>query len=174
MWRGRFVAGVNTVSSTLEWTLLLLAKHPLEQARARSDACRHQQLHRPQGDGPRAPAPCSPYVDAVLCEVLRYKPPLLLPRVATRDATIGGFAVPSGTLVLANNYALTRSERWWSAADAFRLQAHLDRVKGVPCQHKCYTAAIPSHEVADARPRTVGGRHGTQQWMVAHLSTRSS
>jgi len=37
-------------------------------------------------------------------QVLRLKAPLLLPRVATADATIGGFTVRRGTVVLANNY----------------------------------------------------------------------
>ena len=29
------IAGTNTVASALEWTLLLAARHPLEQARRR-------------------------------------------------------------------------------------------------------------------------------------------
>ena len=99
-----FVAGVNTVTTALEWMMLLLAKDPVVQERARADALR---------------SPSTPYVDAVLCEVLRFKPPLLLPRTATCDSTIGGFDVRKGTVVLANNHALTSSERWWRAAHLF-------------------------------------------------------
>ena len=96
-----FVAGTNTVSTALEWMLLLLADSPLEQERARAR----------RGDGT--------YLDALLCEVLRYKPPLLLPRTATRDTAVGGFVVPRGTVVLANNHALTSSALWWHEPSVF-------------------------------------------------------
>ena len=39
-----FVAGINTVSTSLEWWLLLAAKEPLVQARARADAGYAQAL----------------------------------------------------------------------------------------------------------------------------------
>ena len=104
-----FVAGVNTVSSTLEWTLLLLAKEPLVQQRARSEV-----MHL-SGSGER----CK-YTDSVIKEVLRYKPPLLLPRRAVVDSTIGGYSIPAGRVVLANNQALAHSREWWTEPDAFR------------------------------------------------------
>ena len=96
-----FVAGTNTVSTALEWMLLLLAAEPLEQERARAATTRG------------GAAASSAYVDALLSEVLRYKSPLLLPRTATRDARVGGYDVPRGTVVLANNHALTSSARWY-------------------------------------------------------------
>ena len=39
-----FVAGINTVSTSLEWWLLLAAKEPLVQARARAEAGYAQAL----------------------------------------------------------------------------------------------------------------------------------
>uniref|UniRef100_A0A7S3WBY6 Cytochrome P450 n=1 Tax=Emiliania huxleyi TaxID=2903 RepID=A0A7S3WBY6_EMIHU len=89
-----FVAGVSTVSTTLEWLLLLTASQPLVQERARSDAlC--------AGSG---------YVGALTKEVLRAKPPLLLPRTATVETSLRGFRVPRGCVVYANNWALAHSE----------------------------------------------------------------
>jgi cytochrome P450 len=110
-----FVAGVNTVSTTLEWTLLLGAEFPLEQARARAVATRSVG-----GGSGGTPTTALSYVDALTNEVLRYKPPLLLPRMAVRDTSVGGFAVPSGHVVFANHWALTRSEAHWRDPTAFR------------------------------------------------------
>merc|ERR1719424_2607453 len=82
------------VSTTLEWLLLLTASQPLVQERARSDAlC--------AGSG---------YVGALTKEVLRAKPPLLLPRTATVETSLRGFRVPRGCVVYANNWALAHSE----------------------------------------------------------------
>ena len=57
--------------------------------------------------------------------MLRYKPPLLLPRTATCDARIRGFDVPRGTIVLANNYALTSSDSFWRDPKIFRPERFL-------------------------------------------------
>ena len=120
-----FVAGTNTVSSALEWMLLLCAAHPLDQARARA------VLGAPPPPvGSLAPS-SPPIVDALLCETLRFKPPLLLPRTATRDAQIGGFAVPRGTVVLANNHALTSDPRWWRDPHVFRPARFLEEEAGL-------------------------------------------
>lgn len=94
-----FVAGVNTVSTSLEWFLLLSTDDPTVQDRARGDP---------------------DYARAVVREVLRAKPPLLLPRRAVVDSSIGGHAVPKGTIVLANNHALTHGQAWWDRPEEFR------------------------------------------------------
>ena len=116
-----FVAGVNTVSTTLEWTLLLGAEFPLEQARARAAATRSVGAAVGGGAGSGgAPMTALSYVDALTTEVLRYKPPLLLPRMAVRDTSVGGFAVPRGQVVFANHWSLTRSEAHWRDPTSFR------------------------------------------------------
>ena len=123
-----FVAGVNTVTTALEWTLLLTATEPLVQERARMDAHRHaRHTARAAASGlAAAKVPPSTYVDAVLCEVLRFKSPLLLPRTCVRDSTIGGYDVSAGTTVLANNHALTSSPQWWRAPHLFMPERFLD------------------------------------------------
>eukprot|EP00854_Cymbomonas_tetramitiformis_P015356 gene15356-18168_t len=104
-----FVAGVNTVSSTMEWMLLLTAKHRDIQRRARIELSRAASL------APGCTLKDAPFVGALLKEVLRIKQPLLLPRQAVRDTTVGGYHVPEGTIVYANNYALTHNPKWWAA-----------------------------------------------------------
>ena len=107
-----FVAGVNTVSTALEWELLLTAANPLVQSRARSDAAA-------AGGG-------GAYVHALTREVLRAKPPLLLPRMAVRDTSVGGFRVARGQVVYANNWALAHSPAHWREPAAFRPERWLD------------------------------------------------
>ena len=109
-----FVAGVNTVSSSTEWLLLLTAAHPEVQRRARMDA-----LQAARTTGP------SQYVDALIMEVMRLKQPLLLPRQATVDSQLGGYAVPKGSIIYANNYALTHSKTLWRSPDSFRPERFL-------------------------------------------------
>jgi len=48
---------------------------------------------------------------------LRSKPPLLLPRQATVDTTIGNYHIPAGRIVMANNWALTHDNNWWGPTD---------------------------------------------------------
>lgn len=99
-----FIAGVNTVSTALEWMLLLTARHSFAQVRARSHALNDS----------------AEYVRALLDETLRYKPPLLLPRMALRDTTVLGYDVPAGRVVFANSYALSHAQELWSEPSLFR------------------------------------------------------
>ena len=138
-----FVAGVNTVATTLEWTLLLTANDQQAQARARAEALRvslHPSAARGRSDrlaaagaagggsaggsvggGVAASTPASsPHILALVSETLRYKPPLLLPRRAVRDSTVSGFHIKAGTLILANNHALTQQGQWWRQPNIFR------------------------------------------------------
>jgi len=112
-----FVAGVNTVATQLEWFLLSLANKPNVQSRARTE------LHN--GDTPL------PYTRAVVKEVLRTKPPLLVPRQAVVESSIGGYAVPAGTVVMANNWALTHGEDWWLEPGRFRPERWLEEESGL-------------------------------------------
>ncbi|KAJ1638239.1 cytochrome P450 [Pavlovales sp. CCMP2436] len=105
-----FIAGVNTVAVALEWMLLLSTRHLYAQARARAEVV-----------DPSATAGGDlRYVRALIDETLRFKPPLLLPRMALRDTQVGGFAVPAGQVVFANSFALSFGEHLWRDPCAFR------------------------------------------------------
>jgi len=106
-----FVAGVNTVSTQLEWLLLLTGNEQSVQERARKD------VHQGHDEA---------YVQAVIKEVQRAKPPLLLPRRSIVDSSIGGYIVPAGRVVLANNWALTHGKDWWLKPNIFRPERWLE------------------------------------------------
>ena len=119
-----FVAGVNTVSTTLEWMLLLSADKPQVQTRARADAIASgiSKTNNSSNDHQQQPS----YVDALIKETLRSKPPLLLPRRSIADTSIGKYAIPAGRIVMANNWSLTHDERWWSNPESFRPERWLE------------------------------------------------
>ena len=120
-----FVAGINTVSTTLEWQLLLTAEFPLVQARARAELDRAVARARgPIGSASEVPLP--PYLTALTNEVLRIKPPLLVPRMALADSSVMGYRVPKGQIVYANSWALTHSEAHWREPHAFRPERWLE------------------------------------------------
>lgn len=54
-----------------------------------------------------------PYIDAIISEVLRWKPPLPLsiPHGATEDDHYNGFLIPKGSIVVANICAVLQDEK---------------------------------------------------------------
>ena len=98
------LAGHETSATALSWTMDLLMRHPDVHARAR-EAARG-------GDGD--------YIDAVVNESLRLRPPLpFAPRTLYADADVGGTRVPSGTMVVACIYLLHRNPAVFADPDRF-------------------------------------------------------
>nr|UYC47530.1 cytochrome P450 enzyme [Schistocerca gregaria] len=105
-------AGDTTAYSTL-WLLYLLAKHPSVQ----------EQLHR---ELTRAPALAAeevarlPLARGAMREALRLFPVApFLSRYLPEDATIGGYHVPAGQLVVLSLYTSGRSEDYFPQAGRF-------------------------------------------------------
>ncbi|ROL01460.1 Steroid 17-alpha-hydroxylase/17,20 lyase [Anabarilius grahami] len=69
-----------------------------------------------------------PFLDAVLCEVMRIRPvsPILIPHVAMQDTGLGGHMVPKGTRVLVNMWAIHHDPKHWDEPDRFRPERFLD------------------------------------------------
>jgi len=110
------IAGYETTSAALEWTLMLLAQHPDVAARVRAEqraSC---------GERPPAPddLPRMPYTRMVLDEALRLYPPVFgLSRRALHDDTIGGYAIDAGVQVLVSPYAVHRNPAFWPRPELF-------------------------------------------------------
>ena len=60
-----------------------------------------------------------PFTEACLMETLRLASSPIIPHVANRDATVGGFDVDKDTIVLFNTYILNMSEELWENPKEF-------------------------------------------------------
>jgi cytochrome P450 len=101
------VGGHDSSASTLAWAFERLVRHPAVVARIREDD----------------PA----YLDAVVKEVLRARPPLTIaPRLLLEPAPIAGRWVPAGTQVAACLWLAMRRDDLWPGASAFEPDRWLD------------------------------------------------
>lgn len=100
-----FVAGHETTANALTWTWYLLAKHPVVAERLREELRRDPQ---------------TPYLDAVLNEVLRLYPPAwILGRDAVREVDVAGWRIRKGATVFVSPLVIHRSERYFRDPQRF-------------------------------------------------------
>ncbi|MFF5015288.1 cytochrome P450 [Streptomyces sp. NPDC001165] len=101
------VAGHETTASTLTWLYLLLDRHP---------AAREQALAAgAEGSAGRRQA-----IQALVHETLRLYPSAwILPRHATEDDTLAGYAVEAGTDILTCPYLTHRDPELWPDPERF-------------------------------------------------------
>lgn len=104
------LAGHDTTALGLSYTLYLLAKHPDEQ--------RHllEEIDRVVGDGSPDPDDVADLdrTEAAIKEGLRLFPPsYLFVRDAIDSDEIGGFRVPSGSMVVLHPWSVHRDERFF-------------------------------------------------------------
>ena len=118
-------AGTDTVSSTVQWTVQLMATRPQLQQDIVA------QIHSVVGHS-RKPALADrenlPLMEAVVLEVLRYVSvqPFALPHQTTRDTTLRGYDIPAGTVVLVNLHSIHKDEQLWGDPHVFRPHRFLD------------------------------------------------
>lgn len=105
-----FLAGHETTSNALTWTWHLLGSAP------EAEATLHRELAEVLG-GRRpsvADLPALRYVDAVLQESLRLRPPAwAIGRELVRDIDVGGVPVEAGSVLIVSPWLLHHDPRWW-------------------------------------------------------------
>jgi cytochrome P450 len=118
-----FLAGHETTSLLLSWTLYLLSQHPGIQARLRTDIDVALNGRSPT----LAELGNLPYLDAVLCETLRLYPPVWgMGREPVSDCEVAGHPVTKGTSVLFSQWVMHRDPRFFERPEQFVPDRWLD------------------------------------------------
>ncbi|KAK9995869.1 hypothetical protein SO802_020555 [Lithocarpus litseifolius] len=111
--------GTNTSAITLEWAMTNLLNHPtiLKKARDEIDSQIGEEKLIEESDVSKLH-----YLRSIISETLRLYPtaPLLVPHMSSADCTIGGYDVPSGTMLLVNAWAIHRDPKEWDDATSFK------------------------------------------------------
>ncbi|XP_041035171.1 cytochrome P450 2C42-like [Carcharodon carcharias] len=113
-----FMAGTETTSTTLQWTLQILAKYPQIQEKI------HHEIEEVIGSC-RCPASEDrakmPYTDAVIHEVQRYIDlvPMSLPHMASNDIEFRGYLIPKGMLVIPVLSSVLKGTNQWANPESF-------------------------------------------------------
>nr|KYP69463.1 Cytochrome P450 76C4 [Cajanus cajan] len=107
-----FVAGTDTITSTVEWAMAELLHNPNIMAKAKAE------LYRSIGKGKvveESDIGKLPYLQAIVKETFRLHPaaPLLLPRQVEVELKMHGYTIPKGAQVLVNVWAIGRDPNLW-------------------------------------------------------------
>ncbi|HEX2909769.1 MAG TPA: cytochrome P450 [Chloroflexia bacterium] len=112
-----FLAGHETTALALMWAWCLLSQHPAAEAKL------HRELENELAGGPPnlESLPRLPYTGQVFSEALRlYPPAYAIPRYALRPCRLGGYTIPSGSLVLVSPYLTHRDPRFYEEPEQFK------------------------------------------------------
>ncbi|KAL1746724.1 cytochrome P450 [Schizophyllum fasciatum] len=120
-----YEAGADTTVSALSTFILMMAMYPDVQRKGQEavDAA-FGSGHLPDFSGEVS----VPYVDAILKEVLRYRPvaPLGLSHRLMEDHIYDGYLLPKGSVVIGNAWAILHEEsEWGPEPGVFRPERHL-------------------------------------------------
>ncbi|XP_059305973.1 cytochrome P450 76A1 [Lycium ferocissimum] len=120
-----FLAGTETTSTSIEWALTELLRHPQAMAKVKSEI---SQVIGPNKKFEECNIDSLLYMQAVLKESLRLHPPLpfLIPRKAIQDTKFMGHDVPKGTQVLVNVWAIGRDPECWDDPFEFKPERFLE------------------------------------------------
>ncbi|XP_058078122.1 corytuberine synthase-like [Magnolia sinica] len=119
-----FGPGSETSSTTIEWAMAELLKHPDKMIKLRDELDREV--------GPtivtEAHLPRLPYLHACIKETMRLHPaaPFLIPHRSVEACEVMGYNIPKDYQTLVNAYAIGRDPNSWSEPNTFSPERFLD------------------------------------------------
>ncbi|XP_057738649.1 cytochrome P450 736A117-like [Arachis stenosperma] len=113
-----FVAGADTTSTILEWTMTELLRHPMVLKRVKDEA---KNVVGNRKNITEDDLVHMHYLKAVIKETLRLHPPipLLVPRESMQDIKLQDYNIASGTRVIVNAWAIARDPKYWDRPEEF-------------------------------------------------------
>nr|ABB43030.1 flavonoid 3'5'-hydroxylase [Pericallis cruenta] len=114
-----FSAGTDTSSSTVEWGIAELIRHPqlMKQAQEEMDIVVGKNRLVTEMDISQLT-----FLQAIVKETFRLHPatPLSLPRIASESCEVKGYHVPKGSILFVNVWAIARQSELWTDPLEFR------------------------------------------------------
>ncbi|GMN52135.1 hypothetical protein TIFTF001_021292 [Ficus carica] len=113
-----FIAGVETISTSMEWLMAELLRHPRVMKKAQ------EEIRRAVGEKGKVDMNDinqMDYLKNVVKEVMRLHPPLalLVPRETTESIQLRGYDIPAKTRVIINAWAIHRHPDFWDRPEEF-------------------------------------------------------
>lgn len=119
------LAGTETISTTVEWAMAELIRHPdiLKRAQRELDTVIGVDRLVEESDIPKLP-----YLQAVVKEAFRMHPalPVSIPHQATQASNVMGFSLPADTRLILNIFAIHRDPSVYNKPDAFNPQRFVE------------------------------------------------
>ncbi|XP_054806342.1 phenylacetaldehyde oxime monooxygenase CYP71AN24-like [Prosopis cineraria] len=113
-----FLGGNDTTSTTLEWILSELRRHPKIMKKVQEEV---RKVVGSKSKVDEADINDMKYLKFVIKETLRLHPPapFMVPRETIRDGKLGGYDIPSKTLIFVNTWAIQRDPEIWEKPEEF-------------------------------------------------------
>ncbi|MBA0870971.1 hypothetical protein Goshw_019570 [Gossypium schwendimanii] len=113
-----FVGGTDTSTTTTEWMMAELLKHPNAMKKVQEEV---KNVVGNKSKVDMEDISKMEYLKCVIKETLRLHPvaPLLAPRRTSASVNLGDYHIPSDTTVLINAWAIQRDPKWWEKPEEF-------------------------------------------------------
>ncbi|KAL1022538.1 hypothetical protein UPYG_G00029030 [Umbra pygmaea] len=120
-----FEAGMETAATTLRWALVYMMNYPEIQKKVQAEIDKVIGQSRQPNMSDRTNMP---YTDAVIHEIQRIGNvvPLGFPKMASKDATLGGYFIPKGTTIHTNLSSVLFDKDEWETPYTFNPEHFLD------------------------------------------------
>ncbi|XP_038989690.1 premnaspirodiene oxygenase-like [Phoenix dactylifera] len=114
-----FGGGTETSSTTLDWTMAELMRHPEIMEKVQAEL---RQALKGKAKIKEEDTNEFHYMKLVIKESLRLHPPapLFLPRVCRERCQVDGYDIPAGSRIMVNAWAMATDPRYWEDPESFR------------------------------------------------------
>ncbi|CAN0911227.1 Cytochrome P450 71D6 [Linum grandiflorum] len=111
-----FLAGIETSSTTIEWTMSEMIRHPGVLNKVQEEV---RQVFGKNGDVKEDNLHQLKYLDTIIAETLA-------PREGREHVMLNGRDIPTKTRVIVNAWAINRDSRYWKDAEKFYPERFVD------------------------------------------------
>ncbi|XP_062257617.1 cytochrome P450 1B1 [Platichthys flesus] len=121
-----FGASQDTLSTALQWIVLILVKYPEMQLRVQQEVDKVVERTRLPSIEDQLQLP---YIMAFVYEVMRFTSfvPLTIPHSTITDTSIMGYTIPKNTVIFINQWSINHDPALWSHPETFNPQRFLDQ-----------------------------------------------